>query len=92
MKSKNWTFLLSLDTVSFRKSQIYVTHSLYAEPSSPFLQTLQIHVQSEKAQIFLGRSGDLFPKSIAGLWNCSNDSGAERAMIHSAVTGAAQSS
>lgn len=48
MKSKSWTFLLSLDTVPFRNSQIYVTRFLYAEPTCPFLQTLQIHVQNEK--------------------------------------------
>lgn len=48
MESKSWTFLLSLDTVSFRKSQTYWTRSLYVEPTCPFLQSLQIHVQSKK--------------------------------------------
>jgi len=59
IKSNSWSFIPSLDNTSFRKSQIYETHPLSAEPICPFLDTPQTDVNSEKHKAALGNSRNL---------------------------------
>lgn len=59
MKSKSWSFLLPVDTVSFRKSQIYAARHPCAEPTYPFLHIPQSDVHSEKRKAALWNSRSL---------------------------------